>query len=147
MIFVFQQICWTWDHVDLTMHNTVLLDLWWKMLIKFSKQRANTSGKTINGYKSKFKTLSNLRWIFFRKLLLASEGNSLLMRYNTHTPWRTTFAIPTNKDHNLFSFTYKSCTWPRSGWFCWQNLRSGCDSEIDMAVFEYTFFQLCSSTE
>ena len=25
-------------HVDLTVHNTVLLDIWWNMLIKFSKQ-------------------------------------------------------------------------------------------------------------
>ena len=50
-------------HLELTVYNTVLLDLWWNMLAKFSKQIANTFVKIINGYKCKFKTLSNI-WAF-----------------------------------------------------------------------------------
>ena len=30
------------------MHNTVLLDIWWNMLIKFSKQIGNSFAKIIN---------------------------------------------------------------------------------------------------
>ena len=41
------------------MHNVVLLDIWWNMSIKFSKQIANTFAKIINGYKGEFKILSN----------------------------------------------------------------------------------------
>ena len=37
-----------------------IADIWWNMLIKFSKQIANTLAKTINGYKDEFKTLSNI---------------------------------------------------------------------------------------
>ena len=37
-----------------------VLDLWWNMLIKFSKQVVNTFAKIINGYKGEFKTLSNI---------------------------------------------------------------------------------------
>ena len=37
--------------------NTVLLDIWWNMLIKFSKQIANPYAKIISGYKGTFKTL------------------------------------------------------------------------------------------
>ena len=40
--------------------NTVLLDIWSNMLIKFSKQIASTFAKIINGYKGEFKTLSNI---------------------------------------------------------------------------------------
>ena len=36
--FLIQQICWTLGHVDLTEDNTVLLDIWWKIFIKLSKQ-------------------------------------------------------------------------------------------------------------
>ena len=46
--------------MNLTMHNTVLLDACWKMLIKFSKQIANTFEQIINDYKDEFKTLSNI---------------------------------------------------------------------------------------
>ena len=41
--------------MDLTVHNTVLLDTWWNMLIKFSTEIANTLGKVINGYKANLK--------------------------------------------------------------------------------------------
>ena len=37
-------------HMDLTVHNAVLLDVWWNMLIKFSKQIGKSFSKTINGY-------------------------------------------------------------------------------------------------
>ena len=40
-------------YADLTVHNTV-------MLIKFSKQIANSFAKIINGCKGEFKTLSNI---------------------------------------------------------------------------------------
>ena len=42
------------------MYNTVLLDIYWNMLIKFGKQIANTFAKIINRYKGEFKTLSNI---------------------------------------------------------------------------------------
>ena len=35
----------------------VLLDIWWNMLIKFSKQITNSFAKINNGYKGKYKTL------------------------------------------------------------------------------------------
>ena len=38
----------------------ILLDVWWNMLIKFSKQTANTIAKITNGYKRELKTLSNI---------------------------------------------------------------------------------------
>ena len=47
--------------MDLTMQNTVLLDIWWNMLIKFIKQISNTFVKIINGYKGEFKTLPKIR--------------------------------------------------------------------------------------
>ena len=47
-------------HVDLTVLNTELLNVWWNMLVKFSKQIAKIFAKIINGYNSKFKTLSNV---------------------------------------------------------------------------------------
>ena len=58
------------DFEILTMHNTV-------MLIKFSKQIANSFAKIINDYKGEFKTLSNI-WdrAFSAKLLLVSSANS-----------------------------------------------------------------------
>ena len=31
--------------MGLTVHNTVLLDIWWNMLIKFSKQIGNSLAK------------------------------------------------------------------------------------------------------
>ena len=47
-------------NVDFTVHNTVLLDIWWNMLIKFSKQITNTFAKIIHGYKGEFKILLNI---------------------------------------------------------------------------------------
>ena len=44
IIFVIWQICWKQGQVDLTVHNT-------GMLIRFSKQIANSFAKTINGWK------------------------------------------------------------------------------------------------
>ena len=34
--------------MDLTVHNAVLLNIWWNMLIKFSKQIDNSFVKIIN---------------------------------------------------------------------------------------------------
>ena len=74
--------------------------------------------------------------------------SSLLIRCNTHTPWRTTSTIQTKGDHHYFFIRIESCTYPRSGPFCWQNPCYGCNSGIDLVVvLEYTFFQLCSNTE
>ena len=47
-------------NVDFTVHNTVLLDIWWNMLIEFSKQITNTFAEIIHGYKSEFKLLLNI---------------------------------------------------------------------------------------
>ena len=56
--------------MDLTVHKTV-------MLIKLSKQVANSFAKIINGYKGQFKSVSNMSdGAFSTKLLLASEANS-----------------------------------------------------------------------
>ena len=38
----------------------VLLDIWWNMLIKFSKQIANSFAKIINGCKRMFEILSSI---------------------------------------------------------------------------------------
>ena len=61
--------------MNLTVHNTVLLDIWWNMLIKFSKQIGNSFAKIIDK-KVYPNPAKHLRWSFFRKLLLASEANS-----------------------------------------------------------------------
>ena len=45
IIFIIKQICWTWGHMDLTMHN---IDVWWNMLTKFSTQIGNSFVKIIN---------------------------------------------------------------------------------------------------
>ena len=42
---------------DRAQYCTVLLDIWWNMLIKFSKKIANSFAKINNGYKSKYRTL------------------------------------------------------------------------------------------
>ena len=34
--------------MDLTVHSTVLLNIWWNMLVKFSKQIGNRFAKIIN---------------------------------------------------------------------------------------------------
>ena len=44
----------------LTLHNTVSLDIWLNMLLKFSKQIANSFAKMNNGYNDEFKILSNI---------------------------------------------------------------------------------------
>ena len=82
-------------------------------------------------------------------LLKASRGkgsllpSSLLIWYNTHTTWRTRSTIQRKGDRHHFFIPIRSCTWPRSGPFCWQNPHSGCYSEIHLAVaVKYTFFQL-----
>ena len=54
-------------HVDLTVDNAVLLDVWWNMLIKFSKQIGKSFSKTINGYLGEFEALSNIWDGAFRK--------------------------------------------------------------------------------
>ena len=43
------------SHVDFTVDNTVLL-----ARIKVNKEMANAFARIINGYKGKFKTLSNI---------------------------------------------------------------------------------------
>ena len=48
----------------------------------------------------------------------------------------------------IFSYRYKSCVWPRSDPFFWQNPCHGCNSGIDWVVaLECNFFQLCSNVE
>ena len=65
------------SHVDLIVYNSVLLDLWWNMLIKFSKHIANTFAKNNSWLQRRIKSpVKHLRWSFFRKLLLASEANT-----------------------------------------------------------------------
>ena len=88
--------------MDLSVHNTVLLHMWWNTLIKFSKQIANTFAKIISGYKGEFKTLSNicnrafsagryllqrrtknrakhLRWSFLQKKKSKTKSRSLFL--------------------------------------------------------------------
>ena len=59
----------------LSVHNTVLLDIWWNILIKFNKQIANTFAK-IMAAKANSIPFKHPRWSLFCKLLLASEPNS-----------------------------------------------------------------------
>ena len=44
-----------------------------------------------------------------RKSRRDSSPSPLLIRYNTHTPWRTTSNIQTNEDHHHFFIQYESC--------------------------------------
>ena len=55
--------------------------------------------------------------------------------YNTHAPWRVTSINQTNGNHHHFSFGYESCTWPRSGPFCWQNPCSSFNRENLILLF------------
>ena len=61
--------------MDLTAHNTVLLDMWCNMLIKFSKLIGSSLAKIINT-KVNSRPSKYLRWSFFRKSLLGSDTNS-----------------------------------------------------------------------
>ena len=60
--------------------------------------------------------------------------SSLLKRYNTHTPWRTTSTIQTDRYQHHFFIQMQSCNCLRFGPFCWQNHFSGCNSSIDLVV-------------
>ena len=53
-------------------HNTVLLDKWWNVLNKFSKQIASSLAKIINGYKGRFKALLNME--FFLQVVTGCRG-------------------------------------------------------------------------
>ena len=55
IIFIIKQICWNEGHVDLTVHNTVLLDIKYNtctilfcLFIKFTKQIGKSLAKIIN---------------------------------------------------------------------------------------------------
>ena len=61
--------------MDLTVHNTVMLDIWWNILINFSKQIGNSLVKIVNT-KMIQDPVKHLRWSFFTELLLDSEANS-----------------------------------------------------------------------
>ena len=54
--------------------NTVLLDIWWKMLIKFSKQIGNSQVKMTERWIQDH--AKHLRWSFFCKSLLGEEACS-----------------------------------------------------------------------
>ena len=56
--------------MDLAAHNTVLLDIWWNMLLKFIKQISNSFPKITNGYNIK------ANWSFYQKSLLALQAIS-----------------------------------------------------------------------
>ena len=58
----------------MTVHSTVLLDIWWNMLIKFSKTNRQYFREN-NEYKGELKPC-HPRWSFLYKSLLASEVNS-----------------------------------------------------------------------
>ena len=57
------------------MHNTVLPDIWWNMLIKFSKQIGNSFAKIVNAKMSSIPCQTS-EMELSRKSLLASEANS-----------------------------------------------------------------------
>ena len=60
--------------MDLTVHNTVLLDIWWNMFIKFDKQIVNTFMKIINSYKGLFKSLSIIQYGAFLQVITSIRG-------------------------------------------------------------------------
>ena len=60
--------------MDLTVHNTVLLDIWWNMFIKFDRQIVNTFMKIINSYKGLFKTLSNIQYGALLQVITSIRG-------------------------------------------------------------------------
>ena len=59
------------DHAQ---YSTVLLDIWWDMLIKFSKQIANSFAKIRNGYKGEQKACKTSEmkpsWMFGKVLTM-----------------------------------------------------------------------------
>ena len=61
--------------MDLSVHNTVLRDIWSNMLIKFSEKIRNSLAKIIIQRWIQ-DTAKYLRWSFFCKLFLSSEVNS-----------------------------------------------------------------------
>ena len=70
-----------------------------------------------------------------------SSPSSLLIRYNTHTLWRTTSVIQTNGAHHHFFIWIPILHLATFSLFYWQHPRSGCDSRIDLVVaLEYTLF-------
>ena len=62
--YVKHKVTWIWPC------TIVLFDTWWNMFIKFSKQIGNSFARIIQY------PVKHLRWLFFRKSLLASEANS-----------------------------------------------------------------------
>ena len=75
IIHFIKQICWNSGHVNLTVSNTVLLDIWWNMFIKFSIQIGNSLAKIINKkVNSRPCEISEMK--LSRRLLLASRANS-----------------------------------------------------------------------
>ena len=90
-----------------------------------------------------------LEWQHLFKKLGEAETHRLhLIGYYTHTPWKTTSTIKTNRDCHVFSFGYQPCTWQNSGSFCWQNPCSCCNSGIDLVVvLEKNFFKFSSNTK
>ena len=92
-----------------------------------------------------------LHWQHFFEKLEEAETHCLhLCQYKTILPHPKEQHLPFKQTRTniIFSFGYQSCTWPRSGPFCWQNPCSGCNSGIDLVVvLQYTFFQLCSNTK
>ena len=60
IMFVIKQMCWNIRSRGFDLAQYCLLDVWWNMLIKCSKQIANSFAKIVNGYKGEFKTLSNI---------------------------------------------------------------------------------------
>ena len=57
------------------MHNIVFLDIWWNILIKFSKKIAKSLAKIIHTKVNQDPT-KHLSWSFFRKSFLGLRGNS-----------------------------------------------------------------------
>ena len=83
---------------DLTVHNTVLFDIWWNMLIKFSKQLVNTFAKIIICYKAKLKTLSNIWAESFSAGLYWLQKRT--QNLSKHLRWR--FFSKTQKPFTIF---------------------------------------------
>ena len=113
------------------------------MLIKFSKQIVNSFAKINNGFRGDLRILPKISDRAFCKNSQQLKVVHYLCK-NLHLGCLTRLLICYWIGFQMgttiiFSFGYQSCTWPRSGPFCWQNPRSSCKSHIFLNMLSFNF--------
>ena len=69
------------------MHNTVLLDIWWNMLIKFSKQIGNSFAKIINT-KENTKSCLTSKMKLFPKIVKSEKPFTIFAKTSILDVWQ-----------------------------------------------------------